>query len=74
MTERDSSTKAYIYIFLWNLIIITGTSYVVFGLGQSGWWFLLAVCLLATFGDDDDDKEESNGLGWVKTSKKEKDK
>lgn len=33
--------------FAWNLFIILGCAYVVFGLGHSGWWFLLAVMLLS---------------------------
>jgi len=32
---------------LYNLAIIFGTAYLVFGLGHSGWWFLLAIILLA---------------------------
>lgn len=36
-----------IYIILWKGLIIGGCSYIVFGLGRSGWWFLLAVMLSA---------------------------
>lgn len=31
---------------VYNLIILGFTSYIVFGLGHSGWWFLLAVMLM----------------------------
>ena len=32
-----------IYIILYETLIIGGCGYVVFGLGHSGWWFVLAV-------------------------------
>ena len=31
---------------LWNFTVLIGTAYVVFGRGESGWWFLLAILLL----------------------------
>jgi len=31
-------------VILYNLTIIGATGYVVFGLGYSGWWFLLTLC------------------------------
>lgn len=34
-------------IAIYNLAILGGTSYFVFGLGHSGWWFLLALMLMA---------------------------
>lgn len=37
---------------LYNLLILGATGYVVFGLGHSAWWFLLAVCLLVSGTDD----------------------
>lgn len=36
-----------IFRALWMFGIVAGTSYVVFGLGYSGWWWLLAVVLLS---------------------------
>lgn len=30
---------------LWNSLVLLGAGYVVFVLGASGWWFLLAVFL-----------------------------
>jgi len=30
----------------WNFTILLGTSYIVFWLGYSGWWFLLALVLM----------------------------
>jgi len=32
-----------VYILLWEGFTIGGCCYVVFGLNQSGWWFLLAI-------------------------------
>lgn len=32
--------------YIYNAAIIIGTGYVVFELGYSGWWFLLAIILL----------------------------
>lgn len=32
---------------IWDVVLIVGCAYVVFGLKQSGWWFLLALLLLA---------------------------
>jgi len=34
-----------IYILTWEAATIGGCAYVVFWLGHSGWWFLLAVLL-----------------------------
>lgn len=34
--------------YLFNAAIIFGTGVVVFGLGYSGWWFLLAIFLLVS--------------------------
>lgn len=36
-----------IYLLVWNGSILIGTSYIVFGLGYSGWWWALAVLLMA---------------------------
>lgn len=33
---------------MYNLAILGGTGYAVFGLGYSGWWFLLAVLCLVS--------------------------
>lgn len=33
---------------LYNLVIILLTGYVVFVLGRSGWWFLLAILILVS--------------------------
>lgn len=32
-----------IYIIIWESMIFGGFAYIVFGLGYSGWWMLLAV-------------------------------
>ena len=32
---------------LWMGIVLGATSYIVFGLGFSGWWFALAIFILA---------------------------
>ena len=32
-----------IYILLWEGVVLGGCGYIVFGLGYSGWWFLLAL-------------------------------
>jgi len=34
-----------VYIIFWETLTIGGSAYVVFGLGESGWWFLLGVIL-----------------------------
>jgi hypothetical protein len=51
-------TKNYkfdtIMLFLWNGLIIGGCSFIVFGLGHSGWWFLLSLILLAKRSDEDE--------------------
>lgn len=35
-----------ICVVLYNLAVIGGCAYVVFGLGYSGWWFVVAFCVL----------------------------
>jgi hypothetical protein len=37
-----------IYIIIWQAMVLGGLGYVVFGLGESGWWMLLAVFLSAS--------------------------
>lgn len=32
--------------YIFALILIIGTCYIVFGLGHSGWWFLMLLILL----------------------------
>ncbi|EKS37770.1 hypothetical protein [Afipia clevelandensis] len=44
---------AVILRFAWVFTVLIGTSYVVFWLGYSGWWFLLAVLLMGTGGGDE---------------------
>jgi Na+/H+ antiporter NhaC len=34
-----------IYIIFYEALVLGGCAYIVFGLGKSGWWFLLAVGL-----------------------------
>jgi len=34
-----------IYIIFWEILIVGGTAYIVFGLGYSGWWWLLGIFL-----------------------------
>lgn len=36
----------WLYILVWNVIVLVGTAYIVFWKKHSGWWFLLAVILL----------------------------
>lgn len=38
---------------IYNLTILAGCSYIVFGLGHSGWWFLLALACMGTSKKDD---------------------
>lgn len=33
---------------IYNVVVVVGTAYIVFGLGHSGWWWLLAAGLLAS--------------------------
>ena len=37
-----------IYIIIWEAMVLGGFGYVVFGLGKSGWWMLLAVLMSAS--------------------------
>ena len=37
-----------IYIITWEAMAFGGFGYVVFGLGKSGWWMLLAVLMSAS--------------------------
>ena len=39
--------------WIWNMFIFAGTAYVVFGMGESGWWFALPICLIASRSDKD---------------------
>lgn len=61
-----------IYIILWDGVILLGTGYVVFILGKSGWWFLLAYILMVNsfkthhFGIGEETKPTTNkerGIG-----------
>jgi hypothetical protein len=51
--EREDDMKAaaivaFALVFLaWNGTILVGTAYIVFWLGYSGWWWLLAVILMS---------------------------
>ena len=36
-----------VYILMYEALVIGGCGYVVFGLGRSGWWFLLALLMSA---------------------------
>jgi hypothetical protein len=40
------SPFSVIFIILWDVFVIAGTSYLVFWEGHSGWWYLLAFCLI----------------------------
>lgn len=35
----------YIWNMAWATLVLATTTYVVFGLGQSGWWFALGICI-----------------------------
>lgn len=35
-------------MLIWNIFVWGWAGYVVFGLGNSGWWFLLALLLTAS--------------------------
>jgi hypothetical protein len=37
-----------IYIIIWETMVLGGFGYVIFGLGKSGWWMLLAVYMSAS--------------------------
>lgn len=37
-----------IYIILWDGSILAGTTYLVFWMNESGWWYLLAMVLMST--------------------------
>lgn len=45
----SDAAKAIIILFIvaWNVIILIGTAYIVFWLGFSGWWWVLAVVLMS---------------------------
>ena len=36
----------WIYLLVWNLAVLLGFGYVIFGLGQDPWWAVLAVVLI----------------------------
>lgn len=36
-----------LYVLIWPVGLVVGTSYVVFILGHSGWWFVLTAFLLS---------------------------
>lgn len=50
MTDDRFNTLCAVVLTLslvaFNAGLIAGTAYVVFWLGQSGWWWLLTVCLM----------------------------
>lgn len=48
--------KTLLIYFIYCLIILGGCSYIVFGLGFSGWWFLLAILLLPTTSEEGQQK------------------
>jgi hypothetical protein len=37
---------AFLLILLWNAIVLGVTTYLVFWMGHSGWWYLLALILI----------------------------
>ncbi|MET4187636.1 hypothetical protein ABIB86_000415 [Bradyrhizobium sp. JR1.7] len=51
MTDASAKAIATVAIILvlvaWNGTILVGTAYIVFVLGYSGWWWLLAVVLMS---------------------------
>lgn len=48
-TEKWALAVSWLlYIVIWDGGIIAGCAYIVFGLGHSGWWFVLAVFLCTT--------------------------
>lgn len=56
--EKLKEVKDLLVIILtiiYNLTIVVGCSYVVFGLGFSGWWFLLAIMLKASYKRSDNE-------------------
>lgn len=46
---NGNTTAAVIVLALlaWNGAILVGTAYIVFWLGHSGWWWLLALVLMS---------------------------
>lgn len=58
MTDKQVKEWASVLVVLtvvfWNLTILGVTAYVVFWMGHSGWWFLLAVFLLWTTKSSED--------------------
>jgi hypothetical protein len=64
MTKKDveawSTAIVVLLVLLYNAVILGFTAYVVFWMGHSGWWFLLAVLLLHSFkskSEKEDDKD-----------------
>lgn len=41
-------------VLVYNLALLLGTAYVVFGLGESGWWFVAAYCFMMQTKDKED--------------------
>lgn len=34
-----------VYILVWEVLLWVGTAYIVFWLGNSGWWFILTILM-----------------------------
>jgi hypothetical protein len=47
---------SYALLVFYNLAVLFGCGYVVFGLGHSGWWFALALICLASSKSSDDEE------------------
>jgi len=45
MTAFWLTTTYLIYTIIWDCGIVAGTSYIVFWLGHSGWWFVPAMVI-----------------------------
>ncbi len=55
MSNNAAELLATMLVMVWLAFVFGTTAYVVFGLGHSGWWFVLAaiVALIPLRGDDD---------------------
>lgn len=42
-----AAVMALLVLLIWNGALIVGTAYIVFGLGYSGWWWLLTLILMS---------------------------
>lgn len=51
----------WLCLLVWNLAVLLGFGYVIFGLGHSPWWALVAITLVKSGKSDDAPKSKTEG-------------